>query len=72
MASSPQELFRKAERLPARERRRLIARLEKTLGTPAGRKPVARKNEGLRMFLEMAGTTRCGASDVSSDKYNPD
>lgn len=73
------DLLQRAKRLPVKERRKLIARLQTTLSAketakqPAGRPRPQKKRRSakaaLDAFIAMAGTVHTSYTDVSSDKY---
>jgi len=71
-----ERMIEQARRLPAKDRRRLIAALNKSVGngrktmTPTRRPKKRRRGEGpYARSLALAGTARSDFSDVSSDKY---
>lgn len=67
--SAVEKLLEQARRLSASERRRLLARLERSLSREPAR-PRRRAAEGpYRHSLALAGTVHTSFSDVSSNKY---
>ncbi len=71
--STIEDLIRRAKRLPADERHRLIRQLQVSLAKPAPRKPPKRKRrgpapKGLATFLALSGSAHSDYTDVSRNK----
>ena len=65
------KILKQAERLPPAERRKLVAKLERSLAPPKRkrtRKPRPAKDP-YALSLALAGTASSDYTDVSSDKY---
>ncbi|MGA3123398.1 MAG: hypothetical protein ABSF69_21725 [Polyangiaceae bacterium] len=70
MSIAAQRIIERAKRLPARERRRVVAVLAASLNT-SGHSPVPRpaRTRSYVSLIALAGTAHSDLADVSRDKY---